>query len=458
MFDLIDSALTSYNMLSGVNKVIVGLSGGADSMCLLHFLASKSEYYGIKVEAAHINHCLRGQESERDCDFVKDQCDKMNIAVHIKRADIAAIAAEKKIGLEQCGREVRYRFFDELASDENTVIATAHTASDNAETVLLNITRGCGLDGLAGIPPVRGKIIRPLINAYRSDIENYCNENSVAFVTDSTNLMQDYSRNKIRLSVLPTLSLINSSVEKAVNRVSQTASIEAAFLTSVADKEYHRCITQNGIYIPKLKEVDQRLLPRVVKLAVECQLGCVPEKCHVDLICRCVAQGHGAVMPHGRNRVRVSGEYLVFDKVDEEIVKTNASPVIDARLLNLNTAYRFGGKTIIISPLKKGENYHNGCIVNKKLVNQRISCDIISDGAVLRNRQSGDTFKPIGRGCTKTLKKLFTELKIPQEKRSTLLVAAVGSNVCWIEGIGVSQDCLAGGNSDFFVIEVSYDE
>lgn len=442
MFDAIDRTIAEYNMLSQKRAVVVGVSGGADSMCLLHFLVSNAEHYGIKVAAAHVNHCLRGAESERDCDFVIEQCEKMGIECCVKYADVAAIAREKGLGLEECGRQVRYDFFNEVVdkfnnkfSGENIykhAIATAHTASDNAETVLLNITRGCGSEGLCGIPAVRGNVIRPLINITRLQVEQYCADNGVPFITDSSNLSDDYSRNKIRLTVLPELSKINPAVVSAVNRMSAIISRDVSFIKRTAEYEYSRCFDGGGLKIDRLRETDKDILPEVIRYAVDKNLGITAEKKHIDLIEKIIEQNHGAVTPKGNTVVRASDNKLIFE------IKTSESlsvPPFERRFV-LGDDFCFNGKIYSVSE-KFSVTLDK---VNKKLLNQLISCDIISRDVVLRNRRGGDFFKPFGRNCTKSLKKLFTEMKIPQEERASKLLLADGSNILWIEGIGISQD------------------
>lgn len=452
MFKEVDEAVFSHKMFEGKSNVIVALSGGADSMCLLHYLVSNSERFGIAVKAAHVNHCLRGEESERDYRFVAEQCEKLNVPLFLKIVNIAELAKARKIGLEQCGREERYSFFAELATSEDTVIATAHTASDNAETVLFNITRGCGMEGLTGIPPIRGNIVRPLINASRTKIEEYCKEHGVPFVTDSSNLTDEYSRNKIRLSVLPTLAKINPSVEESINRLSSVISKNLAFIDSVVLSEYSRCVTNEGMSIQTLKKCDKNLLPSVIKYAVNKELNIIPEKKHIDLIEKIVQDGHGAVEPHKFNTVKVCGGNLIFVNNSNNAVTVES---FEGIIPTLNNSYKYNNKTYTLSTdFSKNESDKDK--INKKLLNQRISYDIISCDILLRCRKSGDIFKPIGRGCTKTVKKLFNELKIPQSERDTRLLLAKGNNVYWIEGIGPSQDALPKNEDEpFFVMEVS---
>ena len=284
MFDKVAKTVSQYGMFEGKDKVIVALSGGADSMSLLHCLVKNAEYFGVTVLAAHLNHRLRGEESERDFKFVTEQCNALNVRLFTKCEDISALAKDRKIGLEECGREERYRFFAELAKDNHTVIATAHTASDNAETVLMNITRGSGLEGLCGIPPIRGNIVRPLINCSRSDIEKYCTDNNIGWVLDSSNLSLEYNRNKIRNSVLPVLKQINPSVESSINRLSDTVNKNLAYIHTVVVDEYNRCKKDTGLSITELEKCNNNIVSNVIKYAVDKNFGIAAEKKHIEII------------------------------------------------------------------------------------------------------------------------------------------------------------------------------
>ena len=211
MLDKALSAVEKYNMLSPGAAVIAAVSGGADSMAMLLFLMKISERYSLSLTVAHVNHGLRGEEARRDEEYVRSFCEKNSLRFEVLHADVAALAKQSGETCEECGRRVRYEFFESI--DKNAKIATAHTASDNAETMLFNLARGSSLKGLCGIPPVRGNIIRPLIFCTREDIEAFCRENSLDFVTDSTNLTLDYSRNKIRHIAVPALKEINSALQ-----------------------------------------------------------------------------------------------------------------------------------------------------------------------------------------------------------------------------------------------------
>ena len=216
MNNLIELTINQYNMVDYGGTVIVALSGGADSVCLLHNLVLLKDKYNFKVMACHLNHHLRGEESNSDMEFCKELCRQNNIELFVKEVDVDKLSNELKISHEECGRNCRYEFFNFLAEKYNAKIATAHNSDDNLETTIYNMTRGASLKGLSGIPKVRDYIIRPLINTSREKIEEYCKGYGLKYVTDSTNLTDEYTRNKIRHNVIPVLKEINPSVENTV--------------------------------------------------------------------------------------------------------------------------------------------------------------------------------------------------------------------------------------------------
>ena len=233
MEKLLLEAIERFSLLENTKNVTVALSGGADSMALLFSLNSLKDVLGITVKAAHLNHLIRGDEAFRDEEFVKGVCEKLGIELFIKRADIPLLAKEKGISTELAARETRYEFLESVAS--GGAVATAHTASDNLETVIYNLTRGSGIDGIAGIPAKRDIFIRPLILCTRSQIDDYCAKHEISFVTDSSNLSDDYTRNKIRHNIVPVLKEINPSVENTVLRSSLILKEDAEYLKSLAE-------------------------------------------------------------------------------------------------------------------------------------------------------------------------------------------------------------------------------
>ncbi|MBQ6530500.1 MAG: tRNA lysidine(34) synthetase TilS, partial [Clostridia bacterium] len=235
-------------LLQRGDKVLVGLSGGADSVCLTHALQSLSEQLGIEVYTAHVNHGIRGEEAVRDEEFAKSFSEKLGISCFTARLNIPEDARQKSISEETAGRIARYDFFNRIAAENRlTKIATAHNRNDNAETLLMNFMRGSTVKGLGGIPVRRGNIVRPILCLTRAEIEEYCRENSLEYVTDSTNNETIYTRNKIRRELIPLIertynpNFVTTATENAVLTAEDNAYIakqaENAFISLAADNK-----------------------------------------------------------------------------------------------------------------------------------------------------------------------------------------------------------------------------
>ena len=230
--------IEKYNMLSPGDTVVVGLSGGADSVALFKVLCALKDRFNLSIHAAHINHMIRGEEALRDEFFCKKVCKRYGVEFLSYRVDIPMLAEERKQGLEETAREERYKIFNKLISQNGDYkcIVTAHNANDNAETVIFNLSRGSGARGVAGIKPVMNNIVRPLIYCSKEEILNYCKENSISYVNDSTNLDIDYIRNYIRHEIVPMFEKINPSFLDSCLRMGELLRDDDKYLNSICDK------------------------------------------------------------------------------------------------------------------------------------------------------------------------------------------------------------------------------
>ena len=409
MVNAVLRAVERYDMLSRGDSVIAALSGGADSVSLLHILISIKEKYSLNIYAAHLNHQLRGVEAERDEHFCKILCEKYNVPLYVRKRDIRALSEERGISEELCGRDERYAFFSELSSELDAKVATAHTASDNAETLLFNLARGSSLTGAKGIPPKRGNIIRPLIFCTRSDIERYCRGNSLDYVTDSTNLSDGYTRNKIRHNVIPTLRQINPSFELAALRFCESAALADDFINKSALELIERAKCDGGYRAYTLDSSEPAALNAALELLCKRQADFSAEARHISLLKGIIKSG-GAVDLGGFKAVCKQG-ILRFSPKDIKQMPYNIS---------------FSGSF---------EFEYNGAHVNVGLDN---SNNELKD-FTFRTRRGGDRFTFPKRNVTKPLRKALNEKKIPSELRDSLLVMCDGETVLWCEGLGYSQ-------------------
>lgn len=410
-----------YKMPLKNKQVVVALSGGADSMALLNALNQLKNEYGITLSACHVNHGIRGENSDRDEAFVKSECEKLGIPLSVLHADVPKEAAANGIGLEECGRRVRYDFF---ASFENCIIATAHTLSDKCETLLLNITRGSSAKGLGSIPPVRGNIIRPLIDCTRADIEGFCRENSISYVTDETNFEDTYSRNRIRLKVIPQLKQINPSFENAVSRLTECAT---------DDEEYFSAITQRIICQSELSgnyradiiaaehfAVRRRVIAEILNKSADIK----PELIHIKAVDSILSGGRTQVLRD--TIVEVRNGILTINPIVSDFTEWEC----DFSTLSAETpAGKFFAEVINRNDLPQKQIVHN----------KVIDFDCIVGDCVIRNRRAGDKMKLAGSNCTKTLKKIFNEKHA--DNRNNLAVIADENGILWVQGIGCSDRC-----------------
>lgn len=262
--DRVLDTITKYNMIQDNDKVVIGVSGGPDSIALLTILNKLKEKWNIKLYVAHINHRIR-KEAEEETEYVKDFCAKIGVEIYIKEINVEEEAKRLKIGTEEAGRNIRYAFFEEVLEKVGAnKIATAHQKNDNAETVLMNIMRGTSIAGLKGIEKVRdGKFIRPLIECSREEIENYCKDNKLDPKYDKSNNENIYTRNKIRNLLIPYLQKeYNPNIIDTINRLADLAAQEEQFLNKVVEKEYEKLLIsvdnkRENIVILDLKKFNQ---------------------------------------------------------------------------------------------------------------------------------------------------------------------------------------------------------
>ena len=252
--------IKTYNLIEKNDKIVIGVSGGPDSICLLHLLYSLQEKLKFEIVVAHINHQIR-EVADSETEYVKDFCEKIGIECFVKKENILELAKKQKKGTEEVGRQVRYDFFEEVAQKtEANKIATAHNANDRAETVILNILRGSGISGLKGIEAMRdNKYIRPLILTNREKIEKYCEENNLNPRIDESNLESIYSRNKVRNIVIPYIKKeFNQNIIQTINRLSDVATDENEYLQKLTKEKYNDISSiENGTIVLTLKKFNQ---------------------------------------------------------------------------------------------------------------------------------------------------------------------------------------------------------
>ncbi len=414
------------NLIESGDTVIVGFSGGADSVFLLHTLHRLKDKLDIKLVAAHINHMLRGEEAQRDAEFAQKFSKELDIPFHLYEADVNKIAEEEKISAEEAGRKVRYEFFNSLcAKYENAKIATAHNKNDNAETILLHMIRGSGITGLCGIPCKRQNIVRPILDITRKEIEEYCKTNKLLFVTDSTNLEDVYTRNKVRLKLIPLMEELNPNIISTLCNMGKNLSLDNAFIDSNMEN-FKEHINDNKIKISELQKLLPAVSRRLIKYVAE-KGGAKPENIHIDKIIDMInnpVTGKKIDIPGGK--VCISYDNLVFGDTfttDDYCIKIENPCDI---------------------------NVCGYAIKSDKNGNFRFPVNAVIE---IRNRRAGDKIK--AGGMTKKVKKIFIDKKIPENKRNSYpIITANGEPVCILGLVKGDYFKEFNINEDTFVLNI----
>ncbi len=439
-------ALRQYSLFSQGDRIAVGVSGGADSVALLRFLAALRPQFGWDLVVCHIHHGLRGAEADRDEHFVRALAEQLGLPCAVSRIDAAALALRDHISVEEAGRMARYAFFAQTAG-EGGRIATAHTLDDSIETVLMNLVRGTGLRGLCGIPRIRGNIVRPLLDCTRAEVEDYLGTLGQPYCTDSTNLTDDYTRNRIRHDILPRLCALNPNFPGAMARMLPRLAAQQALtdcLAAQSAQQLHAAcggLSRQGLSaLPEpvcdrllLRLLEQNRLP-VSAAAVERMTETLRTGGKLDLAARSwffVAQGDLAAViyapPGGIPPVPVPLPQ------EETPVILPFSPQKSLKLTLCNK--------IVANTSEK---------FNISLLKYAIDCDRIKGYSFMRTRRPGDTFI-IGKKQL-SLGEAWAAAGIPALLRPALMVLADEQGVLWAEGIGSSSRAAVTENTKQYVI------
>lgn len=416
MIEKIKATIKKYNMLCPTDYTAVAFSGGADSTALLDILYKM----GYKVCAIHINHMIRAEEADRDEEFCRQLCNERAIPFFCHRIDVPALAKQRGESLELAARSLRYAAIEATAAENGiTRVATAHHADDNAETLLFNITRGSGAKGGCGIPPVRGIYIRPLIECTKDEITEYCKKTELDFVTDSTNLSNDYTRNFIRNEITPRLKEINPRMTEALT-----------------------------LFCGHLRKDEELLQSLVPQKATRKELACLPDPLlsrYIQKHCDANSTAVTALM----NAIRKGNEYLRVDmgKGLEAVCDRNSlifrkkitQPTHKGGIMGEGD-FNFGefGEFCITNDPKKATALQEK---NHFTAYTYLKGDKLKGNIYVRGRADGDKYRY--NGMTHSLKKLFNSRKIPVERRSTVPLVCDDSGIIWIPGFLPREDIKA---------------
>ena len=391
------------------------------------YLLERLRELGYEVATAHFEHGLRGEESRLDAAFVRDWCAEYSIPFFSETGDTASFAEERRLGIEEAARILRYEFL-ERAADEwmADVIATAHTADDNAETVLMHLARGAGLRGLGGIPPVRGRIVRPLLGVAREEVLRYLSERGVPYREDATNADDGCTRNRIRHHVVPALREENPLLIDAIGRTARLVREDEEYLDGLAQRFLEDCRAEDGtLPADRLAELPAPVARRVVRLMA----GTIPQE-QTDRVLSLVKSGGTADI--SGMRVTVSEGRAAFGAADgtalpDRIVRPGEELILPEAGLRMRC--------------EKIASYPDD--VHKSFNTFLFCCENIDKIIAVTARRPGDRYRPLGRGCTKTLKSLFMEKDIPNWRRDTIPVLRDKTGILGVYGMPPAERAAA---------------
>jgi tRNA(Ile)-lysidine synthase len=469
-----------YSLISPEEIVVVGVSGGADSVCLLHVLAKWRKRLGIKLHIAHLNHQLRGIESEADAEYMSNLADSLGIPSTIERQDVAAYRTERKCSIEEAARELRYVFFARVAKEVRANrIAIGHTRDDQVETILMHILRGTGITGLCGLAPcsppaydsqgvswpagalgaAEGRrsnllVIRPLLDITREETANYCQEHELAPRVDSSNLSPSFFRNRLRLHLLPLLRQYNPSIDQALLRLADIAKEDNAFIEQHASELWDEVARQenNAIYLnrKKIASLPIALQRQLLRAALTKLAGDTRdiEANHIEAarsllnkpVGKRISLPHGLICQGGYNELVIATPYSIRGK-QSQLPPCPFPPLPGKMPLKVPGKTIFSGWKVLASIVREQITFLSSRVAlstseNTCQSNLVAHFDLQKTGTnlLVRQRHPGDRFQPLGMSMPKKLHEFMVDAKIPRSWRGRIPIVCSPQQIIWVVG------------------------
>lgn len=427
----VKTTIAKHSMLSGGETVLVGLSGGPDSVCLLSVLNALKEELNLKLHAVYVDHGLRPDETPREIEFCRKLCEGMSLLFSTRTIDVKTYAKEQRMNMQEAARDLRYRVLDELFHEiKADRIALGHTADDQMETFFMRFFRGSGPGGLSGIPPVRAKIIRPLIEVERQDIEEFLEAHGINYVVDSSNLKEDYFRNRLRLSLIQEFKKINPRMAQTLSRTMDILREEERYFDLTVTKALMKLISRKTdlrieLFLVPMESMDKVILRRVLRRAIGETKGLRGmEFVHIENIMGMIKEGKPGdrlFLPKGLRVIKNYATLLITSEMPQRMETVTLSVPGQAvmedikAVLNASLEERVGncgdGKTVVV-----------------------FDADRTGTALLVRPREKGDFFYPLGFGKRKKLQDFFVDGKVPRDERDAIPLILSGNDIVWIAG------------------------
>ena len=455
LLQTVERTIETYGMLEPKDSVIIGVSGGPDSVALLHVLFLIASRFSLKLGVGHLNHCLRRNDSDKDAQFVEVLAKKYDLPCYTHKKDVLKYQIENKLSLEEAARRVRYTFLNNVADTmQYNKIAVGHHSDDNAELILMNLFRGSGAQGLSGIPPVRDhKIIRPLIELNRSELIDFLNQNKLEYVSDESNTDTKYLRNRVRHDLIPLIkTAYNPNISETLNRLSSIIRSEEEWIDDVVHPFYEKTVLgvqKNCIIlsVSMLNRYHPALQRRIIRTTIEKIKGdlrrirFVNVNSAINLLKRGPAYGK-VDLP---DRIRIQRDQDMIYVFKEKHMLSNGrkkyshsdSFTFEYQIETLESVFiKEIGVTIKFSEMsvEKASDYrytgqHTGFFDK----------DILRFPMIIRNFRPGDAFKPLGVGGTQKLKKFFIDKKVPRSERIKCPILLSRGKIIWVVGHRIDE-------------------
>jgi len=456
----VKQAIAEHSMFQSGDRVLVAVSGGADSVALIHLLETLAPLFAFRLAIAHLNHCLREKESDRDAEFVLRLAQKLNLPVYLEKIDVHQYKRQHKLSLEEAARKVRYGFFNQVAEENGfNKIALGHHHDDNAELVLMFLLRGSGPLGLSGIPAARdNKIVRPLINVRRSEIRDYLTEKKLEYVSDTSNTDLDHQRNKLRHDLIPNiLTSYNPRISETLNRLAAIMHSEDEWLDELVEPIFQRHLIHReniGIQLSlegfeRLPRAAQRRLIRRAILTVKGDLWRITYT-HVDAVIRLANTGPttGSLDLPDRIMIRRNHRVLCISKAQDDLRSkgndlSNRICPSYKYMLDAPGEVRIQetGDTIKLAEIGI-DKIPDFCQTGQQLA--FFDINKVRFPLIVRNFRPGDRFSPLGMTGTQKLKKFFINNKISREQRAKCPLVVSNHRIIWVAGYRIDNSVKVG--------------
>lgn len=454
MIEKVLRTIEKYNMIEKDDKIVMGISGGPDSLCMLDVLFNLKGKFNLKLYVVHVNHMIRGEDAKKDAAFVEKLCKDLDLPFFLFEENVPYLAKKMGLSEEQAGRYVRYKAFEEtLKKVGGNKIAVAHNKNDVAETVLLNILRGTGLRGLIGIKPVNGNIIRPLIEIERREIEKYLKDKNLHPRIDHTNYEDLYTRNKIRLKVIPYIEeVFKIDLVENLSRMAAILLEEDDYLEAKCEEVFNQICEINGeeikVDVDALKSQHTAIKRRLVKrmyLYVKGETDGL-EYGHVEDVLNLLDKPTSSKidLPFEIEALKMYNNLVIRKKKTKEKVKFKEV----LKIPGVTTIEGIGKFKAYVVDISQVDDFNKGEYI------KFFDYDKIKGEIVVKSREDGDRFSPLGMRGTKKLKEFFIDKKIPREERDYIPLVAIGKEIVWVVGYRMSEKFKVDKNtSKVLVIE-----